>query len=472
MSTASRQDSPRIDQLSSIRADGSRLAIHPADVQGRFITRRRLVFAVLMAIYVALPLVEVGGHPAVHLDVAARRFYLFGGTYNAQDFWRVLFLVTSVGFSLLFFTAWLGRVWCGWACPQTVFLEGVYRPIERFFDGPRERRLKQAGSPWTPARVGRAVLKHGAYAGVSMLISHAALSLFVSAGGLVSMVSAGPAASPVAFGWAMAVTGALYFNFAWFREQLCVVVCPYGRLQSVMQDRDSVIIGYDARRGEPRGRMLKAKPGEVAPPRGDCVDCRRCVAVCPTGIDIRNGLQMECLACAQCVDACDEVMDKVGRPRGLIRYDSLNGLAGQPHRVLRPRLVLYGVLMTAAVTGLVLSLVGRVPFEANLLRFQGTPYLIEGGTVRNQFELHLVNKNPGEATFTLRVDSPVPAQVVLPQAEVKLASLESFRVPLFITVQQERVPGPFTFQVEVKDSASGEVKRMEARFLGPEGPGG
>jgi cytochrome c oxidase accessory protein FixG len=302
-----------------------------------------------------------------------------------------------------------------------------------------------------------------------LLISHAALSLFVSAGGLVSMVSAGPAESPVAFGWAMAVTGALYFNFAWFREQLCVVVCPYGRLQSAMHDRDSIIVGYDVKRGDPRGRLFK-KAGVEAPPRGDCVDCRKCVAVCPTGIDIRNGLQMECLSCAQCVDACDEVMDKLGRPRGLIRYDSLNGLAGQPRRVMRPRLVLYGALMVAALAGLTLSLVRRVPFEANLLRFQGTPYLLEGGTVRNQFELHLVNKNPDEATFTLRVDSPVPAQVVVPQAEVKLASLESFRVPLFITVP--RGQGPFVFHVEVADSASGEVKRMEARFLGPASPGG
>jgi cytochrome c oxidase accessory protein FixG len=313
------------------------------------------------------------------------------------------------------------------------------------------------------------VAKHGLYVLVSLLLAHVALSLFVSAGGLVGMVAAGPSRHVAAFTWAMCMTGVLYGNFAWFREQLCVVVCPYGRLQSAMHDRDSLIVGYDARRGDPRGKLFKVKPGELPPPRGDCVDCRRCVTACPTGIDIRNGLQMECLACAQCVDACDEVMDKVGRPRGLIRYDSLNGLAGQPKRFLRGRLLAYGGLLLVSAAALGFNLARRATFEANLLRFQGAPYVLDSGTVRNQFELHLVNKNPGETTFRLRVVSPVPAQVVVPQQEVTLGSLEHFRVPLFVTVDAASRPWPFELTVEVTDSASGEVKRIQARFLGPQG---
>ena len=449
--------------LSGMKADGSRHAIHPADVRGPLLTKRRVTWAVLLAVYLAAPLVPVGGHPAVHLDVAARRFYLFGGTFNAQDFWLVLFLLTTTGFGLLFATAWRGRVWCGWACPQTVFLESLYRPIERLVDGPRERRLRAEAGPWTVARAGRAVLKHGLYLVVSAAVSHVALALFLSAHDLTGMVRDGPTAHPVAFGWAAVTTGLLYFNFAWFREQLCVVVCPYGRLQSVMHDRDSIIVGYDARRGEPRGRKGTLTP-EGKPP-GDCVDCNRCVVVCPTGIDIRNGLQLECLACAQCVDACDNVMDKLGRPRGLIRYDSLNGLAGQPTRVLRPRLFIYGALLLASVVGLVLGLSRRTPFEANLLRMPGAPYVLDAAEVRNQYEVHLVSKRPGPATFRLSVDAPPGVKVVLPQAEVELPPLESHRFPLFVVAPQGT--RPFDLSLRVSEVGTDEARVLPVRFLSP-----
>ena len=462
---------PNLDRLYSIKVDGSRNHLQPADVKGRFVRARHLVFAALIAIYVGLPLLRVGGQPAVHLDIEARRFYLFGATFNSQDFWLVVFLLTAVGFGLLFFTAWLGRVWCGWACPQTVFLEGVYRWIERWTEGPREARLKLAAAPWTAGKLARKAAKHALYVLVSFFLAHVFLSFFVSLPGLLGMMAGDPRDHLVAFAWVTAITGLLYFNFAWFREQLCIILCPYGRLQSVLTDKHSLIIGYDERRGEPRGRLTRADRAAAAagaaPTKGDCVDCQRCVVVCPTGIDIRNGLQLECIGCARCVDACDEVMGKLGRERGLVRYDSLQGLAGQKKRTVRPRLVFYGAFLAAAVVGLTIGLGARTPFEANLLRVRGAPYVLDGGGVRNQFELHLINKNPTETTFEIELESPVPAKITVASERVTVGSLQSFRMPIFVSVDEADYRGSFELELEVQDEASGREKELEVRFLGP-----
>ena len=455
-----------VEEPSAIRADGRRVAIHTIDVAGRFIRARRIVFAVLIAFYVALPLVRIGGHPAAHLDVAARRFYLFGATFNAQDFWIVLFMATAMGFGLLLLTAWHGRDWCGWACPQTVFLEGLYRPIERLIDGPRSRRLKRVGAPWDVGRVARLVLKHALYLLLSLALSHVALSVFLSAHDLVAMVREGPAHHGAAFTWSVGVTGLLYFNFAWFREQLCVVMCPYGRLQSVLHDRDSVIVGYDAARGEPRGARRRL-PVASDPPRGDCVDCRKCVYACPTGIDIRNGLQMECLACAQCIDVCDDVMDRLNRPRGLIRYASVNELAGKPRKVWRPRLVVYLALTGLAVGALVLSLGGRTSFEANLVRPPGVPWLMEDGQVRNQLEVHLVNKNPGTARFHLEAKSPVPGELLLGQTDVTLGSLDGTRIPLIVTFARRDATRGMTLDLAITDQDRAHTIHRTVRLVAP-----
>ncbi|MBL8951572.1 MAG: cytochrome c oxidase accessory protein CcoG [Myxococcaceae bacterium] len=446
-------------QLSSIRADGSRLPIHPLEVKGRWVTRRRLTFALLIAIYVAAPLVKIGGHPAVHLDVAARRFYLLGGTFNAQDFWMVLLLATGFLFSVLFVTAWRGRLWCGWGCPQTVFLEAVYRPIERLFDGPASRRLKQHETPWALGRVARTAGKFATYAVVSAGLAHVATSLFVSAHELRGMISDGPHAHPEAFAWTTAFTALLFFNFGWFREQFCVVLCPYGRLQSVLHDRRSITVAYDAARGEPRGKVAKGN--------GDCVDCKKCVQACPTAIDIRDGLQMECLACAQCIDACDDVMAKVGRQKGLIRYTSQAELAGQPRRVFRPRLLLYAALATAAATTLTVSLVGRTPFEANVLRLRGVPFVIDGDRVRNQLEVHLVNKRSDAAELKLSVRGPDGLEVQLARDAVALGSLEDARVPLVVSLPKGQVHGKLLLELVVTDTGSGLERRAPIPFIAP-----
>jgi cytochrome c oxidase accessory protein FixG len=356
-------------------------------------------------------------------------------------------------------------VWCGFACPQSVFLEGVYRPIERLIEGPRERRLKARSEPWTAGRVARRVAKYAAFLLVSMTIAHTATAMFVSPKELWLMVNEGPSEHREAFLLTTGFTVVLMFNFTWFREQFCVVLCPYGRLQSVLHDKDSITVAYDEARGEPRGKISKAAG---APKQGDCVDCHKCVHACPTGIDIRNGLQMECLACNQCIDACDEVMVKVGRPKGLITFSSHNQQAGKPRRIARPRVFVYAALMLLAMTTLGVSLATRTPFEANVFLPRGmVPYAIDGETVRNSFELHIFNKNPSPSRFHVDVVAPVPASVVVGTRDPELASLTDVQIPISVSVDFKDLKAPVELTLVVSDEASGITRRIPMRFRAP-----
>ncbi len=453
--------------LGTMKRDGSRLMLHPAEVKGRWARRRHIAFGLLIAFYVLAPFIPVGGHPMVQLDVQHRRFYLFGNTFNAQDFWMVLLLTLAFAFGLLLVTAWKGRVWCGWACPQTVFLEGVYRPVERFFEGTAEARRRLAEAPLSLNKVLRRTGKYATFLVISLTIAHTATALFVSPKELWGMFQHGPLAHLEAFLLTMGFTAVLMFNFTWFREQFCVVLCPYGRLQSVLHDRSSVTVAYREARGEPRGKLAK---GPDAPKLGDCIDCNRCVAVCPTGIDIRNGLQMECLACTQCVDACDEIMDKVKRPRGLIAFASQNELAGQPSPVFRGRLAVYAALMLVALVTLGVSLATRTSFEANVVRSRGAmPFVVDGDTVRNPFEVHVFNKHPGPAVFRVELLSPVPAEVIIGTPEVALASLADGRVPVSVSIKRAQLIGPVDLTLVVTDETNGARREKTLRFLGPGG---
>jgi cytochrome c oxidase accessory protein FixG len=405
---------------------------------------------------------RIGGRPAVFLDVERRAFYLFGATFNAQDTGLVFFLVTGVAFGLVVVTALAGRVWCGWACPQTVFLESLYRPIERLIEGPREARIRRASAPWTANGLLRKLLTHGAYVLISLALAHVLVSYFVSLPRLYAMVRAAPAAHPQAFAWTFALTAALYANFAHFREQLCLGVCPYGRLQGALTDADSLVIGYDARRGEPRGKAVQAG-------HGDCVDCHRCVVVCPTGIDIRRGLQLDCIGCTACIDACDEIMDRLSRPRGLIRYDSLAGLEGRPRRLVRPRVVAYAALGLAGAFAAALALRAHTDFEANLLRLPGAPYTLEADEVRNAFQVHLVNKRGATTTLQLEPLPPPGVRVIAPLRAVTLGPLESASAPVFVSVDRAAFRGEFTLPIRVRaqgDPPSAGVT-IAAPFLGP-----
>ncbi|HEY8994193.1 MAG TPA: cytochrome c oxidase accessory protein CcoG [Lacunisphaera sp.] len=469
---------PTVDSVTTIDADGSRRDIHPADVRGRFTTRRRWSGWALIAFYLVLPWIPVNGHPAVFLDIAERRFHFFGYTLAAQDTWLLFFGVTGLGFALFFLTALFGRLWCGWACPQTVYLEHVYRVIERWIDGDAPARRALTAAPLTAAKAGRRVAKHTLYFLASLLITHLFLSYFVSLPEVWAMMHDAPGEHWAAFVFVFVSAGILYFNFAWFREQLCIVICPYGRLQSALTDDHSMVIGYDTKRGEPRGKMhrevglVSDRPmnrSETGPAFGDCIACNRCVQVCPTGIDIRHGLQLECIGCAACIDACDEVMTKVNRPTGLIRYDSYVGLAGRRTRWIRPRTIVYFIMLLVGVAVATFAFSTVKPASFLVYRMTGAAYFVDREDVRNQFMVRLLNKRSEPADLIVSTEG-VPAGIkqIGFDAPVTLAAQAEQTSPLVLVVDRKAYAGPFHFTVRVEDAAHTFQLSRVVEFIGPD----
>lgn len=453
---------PNRNSVTTIRDDGSRPYLHPSDVHGRFARARRFSALGLIAFYLSLPWIQIGGYPAVFLDVAERRFHLFGITLAAQDLWLLFFVISGLGFSLFFVTALLGRIWCGWACPQTVFLDHVYRRIERWIEGDAVKRRALDAAPWSAGKIAKRASKHAAYLLVSAVITHLFLAYYVSLAEVWEMVSAAPAEHWAAFGFIMAATGIIYFNFAWFREQLCIVICPYGRLQSALIDDHSLVVGYDTKRGEPRGR-----PGVAG--AGDCIACNRCVQVCPTGIDIRQGLQMECIGCTACIDACDDVMVRLKRPTGLIRYDSQKAFGGGRTRWIRPRTLLYGVLLLVGASVATWALSTVRPAYLGVTRMTGAPYIVDEAVVRNQFLVRIVNKRNEPVRFAVTIGSaPADTRALGIDDTIEVPALGEYVKPLVLLQPRGTYTGPFHFEVKVREGGGKFQLERTVEFLGPE----
>lgn len=414
----------------SLDEHGHRRNIIPLDVRGRFRRHRTWTQAVLILIFLLLPWTTVGGHQTVLLDLGRREFALFGLVFFAHDTPLVFFLLAMATFGLAFVTAVWGRAWCGWACPQTVFIDGVFRRIEGWTEGNGLTRRQLAAQPMTAKGFLRKTVKWILFALVSSLIAHSFAAYFAGSKHLLAMMAAPPGENWTYFALISSITAVILFDFGWFREQFCLIMCPYGRFQSVLMDRTSLAVIYDEKRGEPR--KGQTAPGAKA---GDCVACSRCVNVCPTGIDIRRGVQMECIACTACIDACDEIMDKVKKPRGLIRYGNE---AGTTWTVRKPRAILYAGLVTFAALGLAFNVAGRAELDASLVRandavFQRIESAAGEERLANHRRLHLKNQTdrPIEVRLVARVDD-LELGLGTSENPVRLAPREAKTLQLFV----------------------------------------
>jgi cytochrome c oxidase accessory protein FixG len=435
--------------LTTLNADGTRRWLTPKLSHGRFHRARRVVAWGLIGIFTAIPYVNAGGRPLVLLDVAHREFTVFGTTFLPTETVLLALLLVGVFLGIFVLTALLGRVWCGWACPQTVYMEFVYRPLER--------------------AIRRPLVRHLVFLAVSMFLAHTFLAYFVGVASLRRWITGSPVEHPAAFLVMAGTTALMLLDFGWFREQVCLVACPYGRFQSALLDRHSMIVAYDPRRGEPRGRFRR-QAAAAALSRGDCVDCRLCVATCPMGMDVRDGLQMECIHCAQCIDACETVMTKLGRPRGLIRYTSRAELEGARHRWLRSRVVFYLVLLVLVLGAFTVTLARRAPADVTVLRGTGSPFaVLPSGEVSNQVRIKVANRTRENRRYLIELAGADGVRLVAPENPLAVAVGKTATATVFVTAPRAAFAGgQRDIAFRVSDGA-GFSALATFRLLGPDG---
>ena len=460
--------------LSTMTRDGKRKWLYPIPSKGSFNRQRLILGWALIVLFVMLPVVHIGGKPAVFLDFIHREFTFFGFTFFPTDTFLLLLLLISAFLSIVIFTALFGRVWCGWGCPQTVYLEFVFRPIERWIEGKEHVRKKRNEGPWTWDKIWRRSARFTVYTLISFALANVFVSYFVGWSNLLEWMTRPPTEHWGFFLMMAATTGLILYDFGYFREQMCTIACPYARFQSVLLDADSLIVSYDPNRGEPRSRRSKKKMQQeeagLLPAQGDCIDCFACVRTCPTGIDIRDGLQMECVACTQCIDACDEIMDKIDKPRGLIRYTSERALEDKTTRTFRPRTVIYLVLLALLLTAFTLTLSLRGSYDINVGRSAGEPFTeLPDGRITNRLRFRVRNLATTPTSFTIVPVSPEGSELrIVGTTPVRLEGGEMKRLETWVLIPHSAFVESSTQEGVYKIVfQNGDTKEVTFPLLGP-----
>lgn len=486
------------DSISSVDADGKRSWIYPKMPKGWFYEKRKIVSYLLLAFLFAGPFIKIGGEPLLMINVLARKFVILGQPFWPQDFFLFgLGMIAFIVFIILF-TVVYGRLFCGWVCPQTIFMEMVYRKIEYWIEGDANAQKRLNKAPWTTDKIVKKIGKQAIFFAIAVLIANTFLAYIIGIDEVFKIIK-----EPITQNWQGFITmllfsGAFYFVFAWMREQVCIAICPYGRLQSVLLDQNSIVVHYDFERGEPRGKIRKnrktkkTKPKKEActcegcegdgckpsatleamlnieePKLGDCVACELCVKVCPTGIDIKNGTQLECINCTACMDACDEVMEKIGRPKGLIRYDSYNGITTKRKKIFTPRVIAYTAVLAALLIfeGFLLS--SRTAVEVLLLRTPGMLYQeVDENTLSNLYNYQIINKTSDDLQIEFVLEGSEGSIKLVGKAPTAKAT-DVTEGALFIEIPKSALESRKT-KVKVKIVSGGEeLDEIKTNFLGP-----
>jgi cytochrome c oxidase accessory protein FixG len=458
------------DHIATAERTGKRKWVYPRKVDGKYFQMRTWFSWLLIFIMFAGPFITIGGNPLLMFNIPERKFVVLGQIFWPQDMiiFAVTMLIIFVG--VFVFTAAFGRLWCGWACPQTVMMEMVFRKIEYAIEGDAHQQRALNAAPWDAKKALKKFFKHVVFYALSFLVGNILLSYIIGWQALYQIIIDPPAQHVVGLSFTIAFSLLFYGIFARFREQACTFMCPYGRYQSVVLDENSIVVAYDHKRGEKRGPMKRSQTfGERKfAGFGDCVSCNQCVAVCPTGIDIRDGTQMECIHCTACMDACDSVMKKVGSPTGLIRYASLNGIERGEKLRVTPRIIGYSAILIALGTLLSVLLLARSDVEATLLRAPGSLFQqMPDGRIGNLYTVRIVNKTSREMPVELRLENAKGDLTVMGQGKLTVASQKTFENSIIIELDPASMNSGTTKLVLGVYSSSKKLQTIKTAFIGP-----
>jgi cytochrome c oxidase accessory protein FixG len=452
------------DSIATVDEKGKRIWVYPKKPSGNFHRWRIAVTVILLSVLLGGPFFRINGQPFLLLNVFERKFVILGQAFWPQDFFLLAVVLITFFVFIILFTVVFGRVWCGWMCPQTLFMEMVFRKIEYWIEGDANDQRKLAKEPWNTTKILKKTSKHILFIVISVIISHTVMAYLIGVDKTWEILNEPPSENLAGFIGLIAFTAIFYGVYAKFREQACIAVCPYGRLQGVLLVKDSIVIAYDWLRGEPRGHRKKNEVQTT----GDCIDCKICVHVCPTGIDIRNGTQLECVNCTACIDACDDVMVKIGKPKGLIRYASYNSIKNGIVRIINGRVIGYTFVLLTLLAILSFALITRSDVETTILKVSGTLYQREPGYITNLYNVEFVNKTFDPLELSIRVESPATAQVQKADGQSILVPAEGFTKSVyFIRIPEQDVTNARTVvQLGIYHNGK-KVETVKAKFIGP-----